>query len=369
MISRKILNVLDSEGNPLYSETEIPSEKKYNVEKLRDKKRFNAKAYAGYVRDMSLKDVQQCRFDNRITYVPINNKHPDFTRAVLIIRGTTPEKKSFIALEGKNIIRDALNCGMKLDKLFFTSEHLLKGIPELERVLAAAQLGEYKDHGPVILKVTPNMMNRMTTVETPPGLIAIFAKPTMDQESSATRSCCLPITVIGDNIRDPGNMGALIRSSAAIGVEMLICTKGSVNPWESKVVRSGVGAHFRVNLLTDFMWSNLPSILPPTDSTLFFAEKVGIRADKSEFSTSKTIEDKNYFDIDYSSFIKNDKKLCVIIGGETQGISDEAMDISKIYNSYKVNIPIMKGIDSLNSAIAGSVILFEIQRQIIKNLS
>ncbi|XP_053203880.1 rRNA methyltransferase 3, mitochondrial-like [Panonychus citri] len=266
------------------------------------------------------------------------------------------------------IIHDGLQCGLKLDKLFFTKESILQGIPELETLLTAAYMGEYKDHGPVLIKVTPNMMNRLSDVQTPPGIIGLFAKPTSSSESSATRNCGIPVTLIGDNIRDPGNMGTLIRSSASIGVERIICTKGCANPWESKVVRSGAGAHFRCNLITDFEWSTLPTLLPPKDSTLIFAEKT--KSQTNELTSSSTLSSRNYFDLDYPQFIDSDKKLALIIGGETEGISDEALALTNLYQrSYKVNIPILKGIDSLNSAIAGSIILFEIQRQIIKGIA
>ncbi|XP_053203893.1 rRNA methyltransferase 3, mitochondrial-like [Panonychus citri] len=366
--ARPIIKILDSEGNPYYPVPEISSEKvPRKVIESFDKKRFNPKSYATYIKHLSMKDAKSCRFDNRFTYVNISHDHPDFVRAKLIIRGLTGERKSFIALEGKNIVRDGLQCGLKLDKLFFTKESILQGIPELETLLTAAYMGEYKDHGPVLIKVTPNMMNRLSDVQTPPGIIGLFAKPTSSSESSATRNCGIPVTLIGDNIRDPGNMGTLIRSSASIGVERIICTS-TANPWESKVVRSGAGAHFRCNLITDFEWSTLPTLLPPKDSTLIFAEKT--KSQTNELTSSSTLSSKNYFDLDYPQFIDSDKKLAVIIGGETEGISDEALALTNLYQrSYKVNIPILKGIDSLNSAIAGSIILFEIQRQIIKGIA
>ena len=118
-VGRTIIKMLDSEGKPYYPVPELSSEMVTpEVREPMDRKRFNPKAYASYMKELSMRDVKQLRFDNRLTYITINHHHPDFVRAKLIIRRLTPERKLFIALEGKNIIRDALQCGLKLDKLF-----------------------------------------------------------------------------------------------------------------------------------------------------------------------------------------------------------------------------------------------------------
>ena len=67
----------------------------------------------------------------------------------------------------------------------------------------------------------------------------------------------LPITVICDNVRDPGNMGTIIRTSAAVGCDRLIALKGCVDIWDPKVIRSGMGAHFRLPIINEIGWETV----------------------------------------------------------------------------------------------------------------
>ena len=81
----------------------------------------------------------------------------------------------------------------------------------------------------------------------------------------------LPITVICDNVRDPGNMGAIIRTCAAVGCDRLITLKGCVDIWDPKVIRSGMGAHFRLPMINDVGWETILNHIPE-HSRIFLAD-------------------------------------------------------------------------------------------------
>lgn len=81
----------------------------------------------------------------------------------------------------------------------------------------------------------------------------------------------LPITVICDNIRDPGNMGTIIRTCAAVGCNRLIAMKGCVDIWDPKVIRSGMGGHFRLPMINDIGWETIVNHLPE-NSQVYLAD-------------------------------------------------------------------------------------------------
>ena len=81
----------------------------------------------------------------------------------------------------------------------------------------------------------------------------------------------LPITVICDNVRDPGNMGTIIRTCAAVGCDRLVALKGCVDIWDPKVIRSGMGAHFRLPIINDVGWETIAQHIPE-HSQVFLAD-------------------------------------------------------------------------------------------------
>lgn len=91
--------------------------------------------------------------------------------------------------------------------------------------------------------------------------LAIFAMP-QPGSCSLEQRVTLPISVICDNIRDPGNLGTIIRTCASIGCDRLIATKGCVDIWDPKVIRSAMGAHFRLPLINDVGWETIPQHIP-----------------------------------------------------------------------------------------------------------
>ncbi len=182
-----------------------------------------------------------------------------------------------------------------------------------------------------------------------------------------------------------------------------IIISGCVDIWEPKVLRAGAGSHFRCHMINNLGWDLIGNYISH-DSDIFLADsqtieyqpiKAASRAvmkhiveaedetyfDKDE-SSSQLLEidpsftDKStlplykdiplhtvsYFDADFSS----GKDVVIIVGGETEGVSPEAHKLGFERNGSKVFIPMMPGVDSLNAAMAATVILFEIKKQMLK---
>jgi RNA methyltransferase, TrmH family len=139
-----------------------------------------------------------------------------------------------------------------------------------------------------------------------------------------------------DRIRDPGNLGTALRSAAAAGVTTVLTSRGSVDPFSPKVVRAGMGAHFRLTL--DYASPVVLASISGTGRDIVHAD-ASAAVSYTEFSWREAV--------------------ALVVGGETESLSPEMAAIV----TRTVAIPMRAGIDSLNAGVAASVLLFEVQRQ------
>ncbi|KFV50443.1 RNA methyltransferase-like 1, partial [Tyto alba] len=230
-----------------------------------------------------------------------------------------------VLLEGHRLIKDALEAGAVLQTLFFSTVVHLKELPEAE--LKRANL----------VKVKFEDIKSWSDLVTPQGLIGIFSKPNHAKMSypAAQLSSSLPLLLICDNIRDPGNLGTILRSAAGAGCEKVLLTKGCVDPWEPKVLRAGMGAHFRLPIVANLDWESVPSNLPAGIQVCVADNKdPGAQAETASVPRGAG-------------------------GGLASPVHPHASTGGK-----RLVIPVVPGVDSLNSAIAAAVVLFEGKRQL-----
>ena len=143
--------------------------------------------------------------------------------------------------------------------------------------------------------------------------------------------------VDNDGIQDPGNLGALLRSAEAVGVAQVLCAGGTVDAYSPKVVRAAMGAHFRLAVEQDLGWEQVGEWLAFVDH---------VYAADAEAAMP-------YYAADWR------QPSALIIGNEARGLSDEA----RALGGKPIGIPMRGRAESLNAAVAGSVILFEALRQ------
>lgn len=177
--------------------------------------------------------------------------------------------------------------------------------------------------------VSEEVMTACTDTVTPPGLLAVV--PFLEVPAPPHTTC----TVIVDKVRTPGNLGAILRTAAAAGVDQVLLAPGTVDQYNPKVVRGGAGAHFCLFTLS-LSWREIEARLEGLD--VWVAAAHG---------------DLPYTDVNWS------QPLALIIGGEARGASQKALALASGY----VRIPMARGIESLNVAVAAGVLLFEIARQ------
>jgi RNA methyltransferase, TrmH family len=181
-----------------------------------------------------------------------------------------------------------------------------------------------------IYELSPSAFATLSDTVNSQGLLAVMPLPNLASAPDAE------LVLVLDQIRDPGNLGTILRSAEAAGVGQVLLSKGCADPWGSKVLRAGMGAHFRLPLQVDLDWPAMAGLL--ARRSLWAADARGVLA---------------YDQVDWS------QPAALIIGGETEGVSSQAAELAH----GKIYIPMRGGAESLNAAMAATVILFEAARQ------
>ncbi|MGK7932820.1 MAG: TrmH family RNA methyltransferase [Microcystaceae cyanobacterium] len=181
---------------------------------------------------------------------------------------------------------------------------------------------------------SPEVLKSLATTVNPDGIIATVSRfdpilPSLKQ---------LKLGLIIDNLQDPGNLGTIIRTSAATGVESLWLSGNSVEIDHPKVLRASAGAWFKIPYQTS---DNLEEIIQT-------AQNEGIQV-IATLPNAKTI----YWELDLT------QPTLILLGNEGAGLSQDLVKLA----DQPVTIPQCKGVESLNVAIAASVILYEVTRQ------
>ncbi|MGV7244393.1 TrmH family RNA methyltransferase, partial [Caballeronia sp. M23-90] len=143
--------------------------------------------------------------------------------------------------------------------------------------------------------------------------------------------------IVLDGVQDAGNVGSILRSAAAAGIQHVFCAPGTVYAWSSKVLRAGMGAHFLLNVYEDVEAADLRSRLEPE-----------VRVTITDSHGAKAL-----YDIDLSG------PLAWVMGNEGAGVSTFWRD----HAALRVTIPQPGGMESLNVAAAAAVCIFEQCRQ------
>lgn len=220
------------------------------------------------------------------------------------------DKQKQIVIEGRRLIDEALQCGLRMQSLFFSQKDQLA---LLRDQVAQAQ----QEQNTKIYKVPQHNLKTWSSLVTPPGLLAIFDRPSAQGiEKQQMRSEPLPITVVCDNIREPNNLGSIIRTCAALPCSQVLVTHGCCDPWESKALRGGCGGQFRVPIRDDVTWEELAVHIPPEaaeDCHVFIAE-----------SNVEKLRNQKNSAIEFTHLHQIGAHNILIIGGESHGVSDDA---------------------------------------------
>ncbi|MGI8856710.1 MAG: TrmH family RNA methyltransferase [Thermomicrobiales bacterium] len=237
------------------------------------------------------------------------------------------EQGAFL-VEGVRLVAEAANADAPIRSVILCPEMLGDTEGALRARLA------HLSPAPRVIAVDPSVMRLLADTETPQGVVAVVAMP-VSELPDLDPQCALLLVL--DGLRDPGNVGTLLRAGAAAGCDAVVTTFGSADPFAPKVVRAAMGTHFRVPLLSDVAWDWLGPALTPLPA-IYGADAVASHA---------------YDAVDWRA------GAAIIVGHEDHGLSEEA----RRWCRGTVAIPMARGVESLNAAVSGAIILFEAVRQ------
>ena len=230
------------------------------------------------------------------------------------------EAEAFL-VEGVRLVEEALTMGWPIRFVLHTDELNERG---------RALVGKLRVAGLAVEEVAPNLMKSLSETETSQGILAVL------ELSQLTFPDSPDFILIPDQIRDPGNLGTLLRAAAAAGVQAVLLPPETTDAFAPKVVRAGMGAHFRLPI-HGMGWDEIEQVCKPAGLRVFLGAMEGPSCWETDLSLP----------------------LAVIVGGEAQGASGPAMRLA----DANVSIPMPGGVESLNAGVAGAVLLFEVVRQ------
>lgn len=370
-----------------------------------------------------------------LTYVKLPFNHPELAKLMLMLKSRKyREQHKLLLVEGRRLTLEAVDAGLTLRYLLFSN---VKQVETIRREMQKAFTKRTE-----FIRVPHNDLSFWSTLTTCPGLITVFDRPAdmntiwenrkqiiidklMKQQQKQQQQQCdaaadaseveatdgddqpdescesagamfrpVPITVICDQVREPNNLGGIIRTCAALPCSQVILLKGCADPWDVKALRGGCGAQFRVPIIGPIEWEELQTHLPaPNEMSVFIADnqsassnEMQVPRDKYELNRKQNnapfFQPKAYDDISFH----NCKHIAVIIGGETEGVSSHALDFMKFVTQQSetptndddpvevnrmpansvIEIPLGNGVESLNASVATGILLFEMRKQLLE---
>jgi TrmH family RNA methyltransferase len=240
------------------------------------------------------------------------------------------ETGSFLA-EGLKLVIDAIDQGWNIRTLIYAKAQ--RGKPQVEKIAALTVA-----RGGLVLEVSEKVLTAITRRDNPQAVIAVFEQKLTTLDRAAPQSDETWIAL--DRVRDPGNLGTIIRTADAAGASGVILIGDTVDPFSTETVRATMGSIFAVPLVraseTEFLsWSKKASLLV-----------VGSHLKGS---------------VDYRSIGYKGQPVVLLMGNEQAGLPDTlAQSCSKL-----ARIPQTGRADSLNLAIATGIMLFEARRHLL----
>jgi len=250
------------------------------------------------------------------------NSHVKHIRSLAADRRERRRERLFV-LEGVRLVADALEHAGALELLLYAPD-------QLDETLAGQQLHEQLRRLPASYPATQQVVAAAADTVHPQGVVALARWPQIAPERPG-------VILVLDTIQDPGNLGTLLRSAEAVGVAQVLCVGGTVDAYSPKVVRAAMGAHMRLALDQDLGWDAIADRLALVDQV--YAAEAEARMP--------------YYAADWR------QPSALIVGNEPHGLSEAA----RTHATKLIAIPMKGRAESLNVAMAGSVILFEALRQ------
>jgi len=239
----------------------------------------------------------------------------------LLSRARDRREAGAFAVEGVRLVEEAVDSNWPMRFVLFDESLSERGMSKVESLLS---------QGVDVEEVSTSVMKAMSETENPQGILAVLNEFQLPIPESSN------FILIPDQIRDPGNLGTLLRSAAATGVQAVLVPPETTDAFAPKVLRSAMGAHFKLPIHS-MNWDKISEIIKLAGLQVLVADMDG----------------QSCWDIDLR------QPVALVVGNEAEGASESALGLA----SGKISIPMSGITESLNAGVAGSVLMFEVVRQ------
>jgi len=256
----------------------------------------------------------------------ITSKDNEFVKSIRKLKDKKYRDEAGVyVIEGTKLIEEAIEEKAEIKKIVICEECVHTGDIEQKLLYTIAKYD--------CIYVNEKVFNILTDVIAPQGILAVVAKPNKNLKIKYDQDIILAL----DGIQDPGNLGTILRTADSVNLKQIIVTKNTADCYNPKVVRSTMGAIFRVNVIeTDNLVKSLKE-----------AKKNKFEVVVTALDTENSIYDVNY------------NKKVIVIGNEANGVTKEIQEIA----DRKVKIPMLGKTESLNASVATGIMLYEYVRQ------
>ena len=235
-----------------------------------------------------------------------------------LLEGVDQTRTEF-AFEGDTLLWESLRSNIKLTAVFLT-----------ETRLHGRNLPELNDFETDIISLPDSLFRNLVSTEAPQGIAAIAERPHFDFNNCLMDSN--PLLLVAAAIQDPGNFGTLIRSAEAFGTTGVLALPGTVNAWNQKALRASAGSTFRLPVL-EIAIAQIEAL-----------KKRGIRVYAAVAGDATEVRRAPLQD-----------PSAILIGNEGAGLSSELVELADSI----ITVPSSPAVESLNAAVAGSILLYE----------
>jgi TrmH family RNA methyltransferase len=241
-------------------------------------------------------------------------------------RRKSRERQQLFVCEGVRAVEELLRSSLKVRGAVIAPQ--LRDAPR-----GAALVDALRAKGVQVEEVGSHEFASAAETESPQGVIAIADSP--DRSLADIGNDWKGVVVVLDGVQDPGNVGTILRTAAALGAIATMALPGTVDLWNAKVVRSGMGAHFTHPAFST-TWSELDAFRARDGISLLAADASG----------------------DAISGVSRPTRAALVVGNEGAGLSDEA----RARADRVVALPLSAGVESLNVAVATGILLYVLKR-------
>lgn len=266
-----------------------------------------------------------------------SRRNPTVAEAVKLSEKKARENAGLFRFDGVKLFEEAVQKGVSIVRVLLCESKAHDLLPRLEGVDALESTA--------VSLLSDDVFAKVSEEQAPEGIICIAKFPEKHVKKTdmalfeSVASDKSRRMILLESVRDPGNMGTVMRTAAAFGIDTLVVSRDCADIYNPKTVRGAMGALFKMNIFVFDDICDAVEVLKKSGRVVYAAalDKNAVRLDETEFALGDT----------------------VVIGNEGHGLSEGAINAC----SKSLYVPMEEGSESLNAAIAASVIMWSMYRK------